>query len=384
MKSHRHLLLLFTLLACSLGQAQASRWVEATGSAVINNGAQQMAREQAVQNAIRQAMMQSAAAVDSTSTISSNVLLIESARVNAAGTVEDIKVLNEWVEDDAYFVTIRAHVPKHKMRKPSPAARYRKKVAIMQFEVLHRTQIHDLPNIERAMPQELIRRLEATDNYIGIDATQYLAAKVSPGMRLDEPEVYSRLANQLGAQIVISGVIRDMGVDEGWLSFNDRRHLEVEIFVHDGLSGARLARHRFSENIKKAGYFEDSHSALFSSAQFMQTPYGRALDTVLIRQVEMVHEDLEQLPFSARVVQVNGSTVHFDAGGTSLVKVGDVLMTYRMDAEPVRSSNKKFLGYQETPLATLAVNQTQPHFAIGTLEAEKLDIKPGDIIRFGW
>ncbi|MDH5301987.1 MAG: flagellar assembly protein FlgT [Gammaproteobacteria bacterium] len=374
----------FVLLLSLHNPAFASRWVEATGSAVINQGAVQLAREQATQNAIRQAMMQSEAAVDSTSTISSNVLVIESARVNAAGTVEDIKVLDEWSKDNNYFVRIRAFVPKDKVRKPSPAARYRKKVAVMQFEILDRTQTHDLPNIERALPLELLRRLESTDSYIGIDATQYLASKKTAGLRIDEPEVYSRLANKIGAQIIISGIIRDMGVKKSWIWLKDRRHLEVEIFVHDGLSGARIARHRFSENVKEGDYFSDDNSALFSNAHFMQTPYGRALNTVLARQVEMVHDDLEQLPFTARVVQVNGSSVHFDAGGTSLVKVGDVLMTYRMSAEPLRASNKQFLGYEETPLAALAVNQTQPNFAIGTLEAEKIDLKPGDIIRFGW
>jgi hypothetical protein len=373
-------LLLFAVCAPSL----ASRWVEATGSAAVVNGAELMAREQAIQNAMRQAAVQTAAEVDSTATINSNVLVIESARVNAAGSVEDVRVINEWREDDLIFVRIRAHVPKGKIRKASPAARYRKKVAVMQFEILHRTQTHDLVNIERSLPQELIRRLEASNNYIGVDATPYLAAKIEAGYRLDNPEVYAKLANDLGAQIIISGVIRDMGVQDSWIWLNKRRQLEIELFIHDGLSGARIARHRFSESVKQAGYFEGDSGALFSNAHFISTKFGQALDLVLTRQVEMIHEDLEQLPFSARVVEVDGNQIFFDAGGISLVKVGDVLMTYRMEPEPLRDQHDGFLGYKETPIATLAVNQTQPNFSLGTLETEELELMPGDIIRFGW
>lgn len=369
------------LLLCAT-PAQATRWVEAEGSAIVTNGAVNMAREQAIKNAIQQAMLQTAATVDSTSTITSNVLVIESSRVNAAGTVEDVQILDEWRDEDFLFVRIRAHVPNTKIRQPSPAARYRKKVAALQFEVLHRTQVHDLPNIEMEFPRELLRRMESTGNYIGIDGTQFRASSTAEGYRIDEPEVYTTLANNVGAQIVISGIIRDMGVKEGW--FYDYRHLEVEIFVHDGISGARIARHRFSENVKKGEYFTKSMDALFSNARFMQTPYGRALNTVLNRQVEMVDQDLEKLPFSARVVEVDGNKIYFDAGGTSMVRVGDVLMTYRMEPDPLRGTQQHFLGYKETPIASLAVNQIQPQFSVGELETKEVTLLPGDIIRFGW
>ena len=377
-------LCLLTGLAWS-PNSRAERLVEAVGSAPIINGAVVLARQQAIQDAIEQAMLQTAARVDSTSTIAANVLVIESSRVNAAGTVEDVEVIDQWRDNEVLYVRIRARVPLHKLRKPSPAARYRKKIAVLQFDVEKRTQIADLPGIERALPREILRRLELTGAYLGIDGSQYLASDTRPGYRFDNPAVYVKLARKLGAQILLSGIIRDMGVNPGLFGLLNRsRHLEIELFLHDGLSGARIARYRFSENVAGGHYFA-GHSTLFSNAAFLQTDFGKALDRMLQRQVTLVHQELEKLPFAARVVEVNGDQIYFDAGSVSRVKPGDVLMTYRLSPDPLHEPQSgRFLGYKETPVATLAVAQTQPNFSRGKLETTQTRLRPGDIIRFGW
>jgi len=80
---------------------------------------------------------------------------------------------------------------------------------------------------------------------------------------------------------------------------------------------------------------------------------------MLERQRELVHGDLAPLPFTARVVAVEGDTVTFDAGSTAA-------------------------GYRETPVAALTVRQVQPQFALGELESPQVHLHPGDLIRFGW
>ena len=108
------------------------------------------------------------------------------------------------------------------------------------------------------------------------------------------------------------------------------------------------------------------------------------MDRVLERHVESVRDSLQRIPFSARIVEINGNEIVFNAGANSLIGVGDVLMTYRLSADPLRYNNQQFfLGRRETPVATLAVEQVQPLFAIGKLEIDKAELFPGDIIRFG-
>ncbi len=380
MKARRYQTFLFALLIFLPLQPVHARLVEAVGSAPIVDGATNLAREQAVQDAMRQAMLQTKAHVDATSVVSTNVLIIDSARVNAAGTVQDVTVLDQWVDNGVLHVRIRAQIPEEQLRTPSPSARYRKKIAALQFDVLNRRHIYDMPGVERELPRELLRRLGNSDGFVSVDGTRYLLKSDGPQDR--DTTTIAAIADQLGVQFLLSGVIRDMGVNRSLLTRS--RRLEVEVFIYDGLSGARVARHRFSENVADAGLF-DRGTVLFSNAEFFQTVYGAALDRVIARQVEMVEMDMDKLPFSARVIQVDGKKVYFNAGVTSRVQTGDILMTFRLDPQPlIDESSARLLGYKETPVAALAVHQVQPLFAMGELETEGNDLHPGDIIRFGW
>jgi len=374
------LFLLFLILLLSVNKtAMAEQIVEATGSAGIKNGAQHIAKEKAIKNAMQQALMQNKSHIDSTSTISANVIVIDSARVNTSGTIEKVKVIKEWVKDNVYFVRIRASIPENLLDQYAKKIKFRKKIAVMQFDILHRAQVYDLPNIERELPQEILRRLNNSGEFITIDATQYLASPIHPGMRFDAPDVYKMIAEKTSAQFVLSGQIRDMQVTPGF--FRDKRNLEIEIYLHDGLSGTPIAKHRYSEVINNAGLFEIRKS-LFSSADFFKTNIGKSFHKILQSQVAIIREDLRDIPFSAKVIKISDKKVYFNAGRNSLVNVGDVLMTYRLEADPLSLGNVT-LGRVETPVASMAVEQVQAQFSIGKLEIDNAELSPGDIIRFG-
>jgi len=330
---------------------------------------------------MQQALMQTRAHIDSTSTISSNVLVIDSARVNTSGTVEDVKVLEEWIEEDVFFVRIRANIPEERIKKSVRGSHYRKKIAAIQFDIIDRTQIYDLPDIERQLPRELLLRLDNTSHFIPLDATQYLASQTSVGYQFDNPDFYKLIASKTGAQIILSGIIRNMAVEEGF--FQDKRHLEIEIFLHDGLSGARIARHRFSETIENASY-QTGKLNLLSSANLSQSPFGKSLTHILDTQVELIQEDLKNIPFTAKIVRIEGKNIYFDAGSKSRVSVGDMLMTFKLNHEPLIDTNEQFLGFAETPVASISVEQVSPQFSIGKLEIKNTKLKLGDLIRFGF
>ena len=188
------------------------------------------------------------------------------------------------------------------------------------------------------------------------------------------------IGDKTGAQVILSGQIRDMKVTKGF--FKDTRQLEVEIYLHDAVSGTRLARHRFSETIKDAGFYK-TKTSLFSNSSFYQTVYGKVLDKVLTSQAELISEDIKQIPFAAKILKIDGTKVFFNAGASSLVNIGDTLMTYRLDPDPLTDLNDQFLGNLETPVATLSVEQVQPQFAVGKMEIKNAKLLPGDIVRFG-
>jgi len=355
------------------------RFVEAQGSATIRDGAVQLARQQAIQDALRQARLQTRAWVESRSSLSGQVLVVDSVRIAAQGPVEATQVLEEWREGDLYHVRIRAHLPETAERRPPPEARYRKRLAVVQFSLSDPRQAYDLPGIERAWPQALGRRLAQSGRYRVVDASEY--GLPGQGLTPGATDAVAELARHLGVQFLITGILRDLGFNGGW--WRRGRDLEVELLVFDGLSGALLARHRFSERVPTRSPLPGGTTP-FSLPGFQTHPYGAALLRVLARQQELVDQDLAPLPFTARVVAVEGNAVTFDAGATAAVKPGDVLMTYRLDPQPLRGVDGRFLGYRETPVAGLTVRQVQPRFALGELEGSPAPLHPGDLIRFGW
>ncbi len=362
----------------------ATKTYVAVGSAPIIDGALNLAKNRAIKDALNQAALQYKAHIESTATTISNVLIIESSRVNGVGTVEQMKVLDEWQQDGIIHVRIRAQIDDEQQRSPSPAARYRKKVAFLQFDILQRQHVQDLPNIEKDLPREFIRRLENTGSIIGVDATQYLVSALDQEYQHNSAKIYSDIATKTGTQIVVSGILRDLSHEQGLLNFfGKKRRFEMEIFIHDGISGVRIARHRSSELVKHGEIFE-KNMPLFSNTHFYASRYGKMINQIIDSQIRMVLEDLDELPFSARIVHVDGKEVFFDAGASSLVSVGDVLMAYRLNPDPlIGASSNQYLGYLETPIATMAIQQVQPLFAIGKLEINTTKLSPGDIIRFG-
>lgn len=376
------LLLISALLAFSPLHA---RVVEAEGSASLEGTTPGQAREMALQQAIRQALVQVAAYVDTATMISESELVIDSGSVSAAGLVKDVVVLEEGAANKLYTVRIRAQVVEERLREPSNAARYRKKVAVTQFQVIDRAQVHDLPAIERTLPRELLRRAENTGAVLAVDATEYLidprGRQAYGGIDSSMQENITRIAREVDAQFLVSGVIRDLG-ERRWLLLKSRQ-VEIDLELYDGVSGALIARRRINDSVRGGEAF--TARAVFGSADFLRTTYGMVLDHVLDDLATGLVDDLNQLPFTARVIRSEGRKVYFNAGATSKVGVGDVLMSYRIGIDPIQDAgNGRFLGLQEQPLATMVVKQVQPLFAVAELEADKIDLKAGDIVRFGW
>ncbi len=415
--------LYYLLLLCLLwaGTPVFARTVEAEGAAPIGASVAQ-AKRLALQDAIRQALMQGAAQVSTTTVTTANGVVADNMRFSARGRVTGVSVLREWTDESHYYVRIRANVPGATSLdgvRPTtaraagsngdgvaPAVRlangdqdalshYRRKVAVSQFHVLDRTQVADLPGIEVALAQELERRLSLDDRLLALDASQYLlplsGADVLSQRRIlgalpparDAQQVAAEFAESLGVQFVVSGAIRDLGVSNRFLG-QQLRNIELDIFVYDGISGAEVARHRVNETAEKSGYGElMPRDAGLMTEKFFASPFGRQVDKTLDKLVDLIVADVTTQPFTARVIRSEGRQVYFDAGGRANLRVGDVLNAYKVTDAPVADlAGQHALGYAETPATQLIVTQVQRQFSVGELASETTRLAPGDVIRF--
>jgi hypothetical protein len=407
--------LVLAVLLLSVAQAQP---VEAEGTAPID-GPVGVAKRLALQDAIRQALLQANAQVSTTTVVSSRGVVSDNVRFTARGNVTNVTILDEWTDETNYYVRIRAQVPgaiavsNHApaaagtagsnggvrniaLHTPQPGSgsQYRRKMAITQFHVLDRTQIADLPNIEVALARELKRRLDVDGRVRTADASQYLLPLGDEGVMsqrrilgaLPPAEEVGQLAiefaESLGTQFVVTGVIRDMGITKHALGARVR-HLELDVIVHDGITGAEVARHRLNESVVDASYFEFPTTTPVLNDKFYASPFGQRVNKVLDKLVGMLVNDLNAQLFTARVIRSEGKQVFFDAGGDANVRVGDVLNTFQLSQSAMKDlPGRRALGFPETPTTILVVTKVQRLFSVGELESETARLSPGDVIRF--
>jgi len=362
--------------------------VEAKGTAILVDNDITKARHLALQDALRQAMVQAGVHVTTASNVALNVLSSDSVRIRASGVVKDVVVLDEWMDkdDDHYHILIRARV-EEKNFDDANANRYRKKIAIMQFSVTDRHHIHDMPNAEIRVAQELMRRLESSGDLLTVDASQYLLSEsthAALGLGGTRRQVIIDLARLLGVQVIMSGTILDMETTDHAFGV-ELRHVELELEIYDGLSGGLIAKFRDNGSTWTGRLFDFPVSGPAMNDKYFASPVGQKINKILTRFVYAVQSTLLRLPFTARVVRSKGRTVYFDVGRLSNLQVGDVFMAYRISEEPLTAPYaESHLGYLETPATSVVVKQVQPLFAIGELEVDTVQLKMGDVVRFAW
>ncbi|MCD8523101.1 MAG: flagellar assembly protein FlgT [Saccharospirillaceae bacterium] len=391
---------LLLMLLCALPVAALT--VEVTGEAPLN-GALSYVREQALQDAMRQASLRAGAQVSSTQLMRQGVVEQDDVQVRSSAQLKNIEVLWEDQAGGLYQVAIRADVSPQAMC-PASTQRYRKAVAVAGFGLARPQQatLGQLQNIEQDLPRVLVNTLNNRGAVHALDATRtslYQDPRRAPSMETAQQRLTTSvaLATQLGAQYVVSGVVRDLAMmgeaanDSGhrhgsghWLDLlgiennNRDRQFVMDVFVHDGLSGAML----FQRSYTAHGAWDRParERVSFASPHFWQTPYGAEVRELLSGVVDDVDEVLRCQPFMARIVKAKGNRLHIEASAGAGIRPGDKFQVYRtgtfynLDLEP------------RTELSDMAtevvIKQVQPQFVIAEMKltAERLAIQRDDMV----
>jgi hypothetical protein len=359
--------------------------LEAEGVGAIAGGNLAQARQAAIRDALEQLGLRSGARVDLAAGASTRGKTFESSRVQPTFEFDRYTVLREWQTGQVLHVRIAVKEDDARPRGSVNLA-YKKKIVVTPFHVRRSPQLDDVDDIAVRLPQELLRRMSASGKFLGKESP-YVISPGSSGPSADTAAV-RRIAGMYESQFVVSGEIVDAGNFDkpayyGLINKNARR-IEIEFFVHDGLTGVLLARR--TALVEQVGERRVGRDKPFGSASFAATPFGGAILRALDEGVAAISADIAALPFMARVVQVQGERIVIDAGSTASVAPGDQLVIYRLDprqqvygADPLVP-----LGTVETPVGTLSIVQVQPGFAIGTVTPPSTarQVSPGDMVRF--
>lgn len=374
----RSTLLFFLLGIVSMAHAAS---IEATGQAFLVDGDLGKAREQAINDAKRQASLQAAAYISSTQQLSNGILEIDNMRVSTLSTIRDIEVLDEKLFGNKLHVRIRAEVEVDTACENGGSGNsFRKTVAVSAFPVEQPAQknLGGFRHIDSLLAKQLVERINRHPNLSALNAGHLqlqnpLSTAATHQLDNGALTTLMRHGQQLDTQYIVSGVVRDLSMVDpsvmqeenlfvstyNRLDYKSDKHLRnfaIDLYIHDGFSGALIDQ--FSLATQGRWTLQPNQQTGFATPAFYEQAYGKAVADLLKDAAKQITEKLRCMPFSARITAAENNRLWIASGQRSGLKVGDKLSVYR-----------KSVMYNASGPATTELINTQQTLTISDVQA---------------
>lgn len=308
-------------------------WFEATGQAIIHNGEKEAARQQATQEAIKQALLFSGASVKSIQSLVNGLLEDDRFEIRASGEVNNIELIDEIYHDDYVTVSIRADIfPQQAL---CSASDYKKNIVTTWYNINKRQQaaVGNLYDFGKVVAEKLQAEVQNHGRHSFIHSVEpyYL----SPADKEKKSTAFS-LAKKADAQYVLFGEILEFGVETTkasgmafWKSDQSKRNLTLSFSMYDGSSGEMVFQD--IQNIAAPWDFDPHQSINSNSHQLWDSTFGAATQKVIQTVVQSIDESVSCLPAYGRVLNVSGESLSINIGKHNGVKQGDELTLFQMN-----------------------------------------------------
>lgn len=338
---------LIVLLGGSLTAGAAV--LEGTGIATIRGGDMEAARAEAREAAVRDVALQRDVRVASEETVLNGRITDSQLTVSSRAQITNVQVVDERQIGNSLRVTIRAQVSERANNcEAGEAADLKKRVAVTGFSIQQPQQarLGNLDDAGQMLPHMLQTGLQAEGNLqvLRASSTQlYPDVANAPTSRHFDNRLSNVIdvAREMGAQFVVAGVIRDIGVENpaawntsvlhkigrGLGATNTERRFIADMMIFDGFSGSPVYQKRFQTR----GRWDASKgkSSGFGSAGFLETAYGQAVNDLVGQMRNDIQGALACQPFMTRITRVEGQKVTLASGATAGLRPGDTLALYR-------------------------------------------------------
>ncbi|MFW5823865.1 MAG: flagellar assembly protein T N-terminal domain-containing protein [Marinobacter sp.] len=352
---------LAAVLLLGLASAAGAVTLEGTGIATVRGGDLDAARAEARKAALRDISLQYDARIRSEDTVEDGQVTNSRLTVASSSRASNVQVIDERQMGNTLRLTVRAEVSEEAGNcHVGDAASLKKRVAVTGFTVQDPDQTRHgrLDDAGEVLPQMLQAGLQAHGNLQVLKAatTQLYPDVINAptGRQFDNRLTnVTEVARELGAQFVVAGVIRDIGVEKpsawgssvlhkigrGLGATNQNRRFVADMMIFDGFSGSPVYQKRF----ETSGRWDAGKGASvgFGSVAFRDTEFGEAVAATIDEMGADIRDALSCQPFMVRVTRVDGQKVTLETGATSGLRPGDTLELYR--------SNEHFDSLGATP-----------------------------------
>ncbi len=346
---------------CFASPANAA-WFTATGQAVIVNGDKNAAREEATEEAIKQALLFAGASVRSVQQMTNGLLMDDSLEIRASGEVNSIQLIDEVYSDGIVTVSIRADI--FAQEASCSAADYTKRMATTYFPIRFMAQasdgqVHQLGETLSLKFDEIMQRITSS---MRISHTEpYVFEWQKPNVSNDAIS----LANRTNTQFVVNIVVDDISVERPKSSsfnpFSDNqsvRNFNFTVSLIDGASGA-LSYSKTYSSTTPWDYAYNEKVDVTSNA-FWRSQYGKNAIKLIQKSITDLESFVVCQPTMGRVLAVANNQLQINLGKIHQVQAGDqlTLFTLRQVTDTFGQAYKQFDLHPTTLVVRQVFNDT--------------------------
>lgn len=357
-------------------------WFEATGQAVIHNGEKAAARQQATQEAVKQALMFSGASVKSIQSLVNGLLEDDRFEIRASGEVNNIELIDEIYHDDYVTVSIRADIfPQDAL---CSASDYKKNIVTTWYNINKRQQaaVGNLYDFGKVVAEKIQDESKNHARYSFINRVEpyYLNPTDS-----EKKLTAISLAQKTNAQYVLFGEILEFGVETitsssmaFWKSDQSKRNLTLSFSMYDGNSGDVIFQD--TQNLSAQWEFAPHKSIDSNSHQLWDSAFGTATETTIQKVVQSIDDSVSCLPAYGRVINVTGESLSVNIGKHNGVKQGDTLTLFQVNQfyDPQNMPHRQFQLHPEQVIVRQVFAETAVVESV--TGAPLANIQPNDFV----
>ncbi|CAH0525138.1 flagellar assembly protein FlgT [Vibrio hippocampi] len=315
-----------TLASLTISSAHAA-WYEVTGVATIVSS-EKAARLHALEDAVYKAVDFAGADIG---TLAQLAPLLEEEKSQYQFVNSEVRhIVIDRTRVSGNQVRIKARLDIYPTAKACHNTMYKKTIGVANFEIDDPQQAvmgqiykvgHDFSSL---VEKQLANR---SYSFVSVGTTRYQIEKA-------RPEHIKMIADDLGAQYLITGHIRDLTatVTQGGLLKDDviNRQFAMDLKVFDGKTGHEINQYSFREVAQWP--FAKTSKVDTTSARFWTSTYGEMMQRISRNIMLALESDISCKMTLPEVVAAYGNTVTLDLGRVHGVKEGDKLTLWHTGA----------------------------------------------------
>lgn len=300
----------------------AAVWYESTGHAQIRNGDTDVARTQATEDAIKQALIFSGAQVQGVQSVANGIWQGTEVNIASHGSIDHIEIVDERHSDDLMSVTLRLDIISNDEACQQSAIKKSITITKMGFNNKQQAQMGQIFSLNKSVSQQLSNGFNTLSN--NVVSVPYLTPTIrtkSFFKQLDDNKIQAikQIANHNKTQYVLLSQINDVSLGDQqnsslafWAEKSFERFFNVDTLLFNGITGELVEQKTY----RASGLWQYKKNAKVdvNSSTFWHSDYGKTVNSVAEQIVQDVNYQIACQPVLGVISTVNENTVRINLG----------------------------------------------------------------------